>query len=50
MEWTDPRYLEKLKSKSYDICIDARESKAGVESLLRQREKVQMNRWLEIGV
>ena len=31
-EWTNPKYLEKLKSKSYDICIDARESKAGVES------------------
>ena len=29
-----------LKSKSYDICINARLSKTGVESLLRQRERL----------
>ena len=47
MEWTDPRYLENLKSKSYDICIDARESKAGVESLLRQRERLKSKLFIE---
>ena len=47
MEWTDPKYLENLKSKSYNICIDARESKAGVESLLRQRERLKSKLFIE---
>tara|TARA_R100000951_G_scaffold30741_1_gene26385 strand:- start:1151 stop:1480 length:330 start_codon:yes stop_codon:yes gene_type:complete len=39
--------LTVLKSKSYDICINARLSKTGVESLLRQRERLKSSLFVE---
>ena len=47
MEHINNKYLEELKTKTYDICIDARESKAGVESLLRQRERLKSKLFVE---
>ena len=39
--------LDEIKSMTEDICINARLSKAGVESLLRQRERLKSSLFVE---